>query len=76
MQTDNPYPSINSRFGELHTDPDGDVVVHFGPEPPAGNDVNWLQTIPNTSWFLILRLYGPLQASFDQTWRPGELQPA
>ena len=35
-----------------------------------------LQTIPNKSWFLILRLDGPLQAWFDRTWRSGELQPA
>jgi hypothetical protein len=27
------------------------------------------------SWFTILRLYGPLPAWFDQTWRPGEIEP-
>ena len=34
LQTDNPYPSINDRFGDLHTEANGDVVIHFGPEPP------------------------------------------
>ncbi|HEY5917198.1 MAG TPA: DUF1214 domain-containing protein [Chryseolinea sp.] len=23
---------------------------------------NWIQTVPGKSWFVILRLYGPLQA--------------
>ena len=34
LQTDNPYPSINDRFTDLHTEANGDVVIHFGPEPP------------------------------------------
>ena len=44
--------------------------------PTADADVNWLRTIPGKSWFPILRLYGPLEPWFDQTWRPGEIQPA
>ncbi len=35
LQTDNPYPSINDRFSDLHTEANGDVVIHFGPEPPT-----------------------------------------
>ncbi len=75
LQTDQPYPSINNRFTDLHTDANGDVVISFGPEPPAATDTNWLRTIPGKSWFPILRLYGPLEAWFDQTWRPGEIRP-
>ena len=52
----------------------GIVDVFFGPKAPAGYENNWVQTIPNKGWFVILRPYGPLQASFDQTWRPGEIQ--
>ena len=76
LQTDQPYPSINDRFTDLHTEANGDVVIHFGPEPPAATDVNWLRTIPGKSWFPILRLCGPLEAWFDQSWRPGEIQPS
>ena len=39
-------------------------------------DVKWLRTIPGKSWFPILRHCGPLEAWFDQTWQPGEIQPA
>ena len=35
---------------------------------------NWIQTIPGKSWFIILRLYGPLEPWLDQTWRPSELE--
>ncbi len=28
-------------------------------------------TIPGKSWWLALRMYGPLQPWIDQTWRPG-----
>ena len=34
----------------------------------------WTQTAPGKSWFLFLRLYGPLEPWFDKTWRPGEIE--
>ena len=36
---------------------------------------NWVQTLPDKSWFMILRLYGPLEPWFNKTWRPGEIEP-
>ena len=50
------------------------VDVYFGPKPPAGKESNWVQTLPGKGWNVILRLYGPLQPLFDQTWRPGEIE--
>ncbi|HAH48262.1 MAG TPA: hypothetical protein DCM07_26120 [Planctomycetaceae bacterium] len=44
------------------------------PTPPEGKDRNWVQTIPSKSWFMILRLYGPLKPWFDKTWRPGDIE--
>jgi hypothetical protein len=35
---------------------------------------NWVQTIPGKSGFMILRLYGPFEPWFSQTWRPGEIE--
>ncbi|MGA9394402.1 MAG: hypothetical protein WCA83_02825 [Azonexus sp.] len=35
---------------------------------------NWVQTIPGKGWFMILRLYGPLEPWFDKSWRPGEVE--
>jgi hypothetical protein len=54
---------------------DGSVDLFFGPTPPDGRESHWVQTVPGTSWFTILRLYGPLEPWFDKTWRPGEIEP-
>ncbi|WP_436790508.1 DUF1254 domain-containing protein [Yinghuangia sp. YIM S10712] len=56
-------------------DADGTTTVHFGPERP--DDVpegNWIQTTPGRGWFVVLRLYSPLQPFFDKSWRPGEIE--
>ncbi|WP_433605141.1 DUF1254 domain-containing protein [Prescottella agglutinans] len=74
LQTDNPYPSLMSLTGTVEPEPDGSYVLWFGPTAPAGKEANWIQTVPNKSWFPILRLYGPLQPWFDKTWRPSELE--
>lgn len=54
---------------------DGSVDICFGPEAPEGFEDNWIQTVPGKGWFIALRLYGPLNAWFEQTWRPAEIQP-
>jgi hypothetical protein len=53
----------------------GSVDVWFGPKAPAGFAQNWVQTIPGKGWFMILRLYGPLEPWFNKTWRPGKIEP-
>jgi len=54
--------------------PDGSADVYFGPEPPAGKENNWIQTVPGKGWMVALRLYGPLEPWFDQSWRPGKIE--
>jgi hypothetical protein len=48
--------------------------IYFGPKAPAGKEKNWIQTIPGKAFFLLLRLYGPLDPWFDKTWRPGKIE--
>ena len=43
---------------------------YFAPKPPEGKAGNWLQTVPGKSWWLALRMYGPLKPWINQTWRP------
>jgi hypothetical protein len=74
LQTDQRFPSLSSQSESLVTNPDGSVDVYFGPEPRAGKEANWLQTIPGKGFFVGLRLYGPLAPWFDKTWRPGEIE--
>ena len=49
--------------------------MYFAPEQPDGvARGNWIQTIPGKGWFVLLRLYGPLEPFFDKTWRPSEIE--
>jgi hypothetical protein len=74
LQTSNPFPSKNSKKDNLVENADGSVDLYFGPKPPRGIEQNWIETVPNKSWFPILRLYGPLDPWFDKTWKPGEIE--
>ena len=75
IQTDQRFPSVSSQNKDLLVNADGSVDVWFGPKAPQGKENNWIQTIPGKGWFMILRLYGPLEPWFDKTWRPGEIEP-
>ena len=35
---------------------------------------NWIQTDPEKGWFVILRLYSPLEPFFTKAWRPSEIE--
>ncbi|MCB1489714.1 MAG: DUF1254 domain-containing protein, partial [Bauldia sp.] len=75
LQTDQQFPSVSSQDEGVKVNDDGSVDVFFGPKAPEGMEHNWVQTIPGKGWFMILRLYGPLEPWFDGTWRPGEITP-
>ncbi len=72
LQTDQPYPTVGSQDQGFAQNKDGSYDVYFAPEAPRGFEKNWLQTIPGKSWFVILRMYGPLKPFIEKTWRPGE----
>jgi hypothetical protein len=74
LQTDHQFPSISSLKEGIIINPDTSVDIWFGPEAPAGKEANWIQTVPGKGWFLMLRIYGPLEPWFDKTWKPGEIE--
>ncbi|NND15142.1 MAG: DUF1254 domain-containing protein [Eudoraea sp.] len=74
LQTDQKFPEIASKNAEVQQNEDGSYDVYFGPEAPEGKEANWIQTIPGKGWHMLFRLYGPEQAWFDKTWRPGEVE--
>jgi hypothetical protein len=54
---------------------DGSTTVYFSPAQPAGvKPGNWIQTTPGKGWFMILRLYSPLEPFFTKKWRPSEVE--
>lgn len=69
------YPSKNNKRDNLVYNKDGSVDLYFGPSLPKGAPkANWTQTVPNKAWFVLLRLYGPLQPWFDKTWAPSDFE--
>jgi hypothetical protein len=71
---DQPWPSVYSTCKKLHTNKDGSFDIWFGPEAPAGEGNNWIRTIRNTNWYIILRLYDLQEAGNDNIWKPGEIE--
>jgi hypothetical protein len=65
---------VGSLTKGLVVNPDKSVDVYFGPKAPAGEENNWVQTMPGKGWNVIFRLYSPLKPWYDKTWRPGEIE--
>ena len=74
LQTDQRLPSLSSEDKSVQQNADGSYDIYFGAEAPAGKESNWIQTVPGKGWNVLFRLYGPLEAFFDKTWRPGEIE--
>lgn len=74
LQTSQPFPTVGSQSKGFQKNADGSYDVYFGPKAPEGKEDNWLQTVPGKIWFTILRMYGPLEAWVDKSWRPGEIE--
>jgi hypothetical protein len=76
LQTGQPFPSYNNvrDKDKVIANDDGSVDLYFGPKAPAGKEANWIQTVPGKGWFCLLRLYDPVEAWYDKTWRPGEIE--
>jgi hypothetical protein len=78
LQTPQRFPRAGSQSyptPAAQAEADGSTVVFFAPEMPAGvHEGNWIQTVPGKGYFVILRLYSPLQSFFDKSWRVGEIE--
>ncbi len=74
LQTDQPLPSVSSQRTPLVKNEDGSVTLYFGPtnSAPEGKEANWLQSVSGKGFFVLFRLYGPLDPWFDKTWQPGD----
>jgi hypothetical protein len=74
LQTSQPFPSVGSQTDGIKANEDGSFDLYFGPKAPAGFEANWLETIPGKSFFVALRLYGPLEPWIEKKWRPSEIE--
>lgn len=78
LDTPQRYPRAGSQnypSPAAEADASGVTTVYFGPKQPDGvKRGNWIQTVPGKGWFVILRLYSPLEPFFDKSWRPSEIE--
>jgi hypothetical protein len=78
LDTPQRYPRAGSQSypsPAAEPDADGSTTVYFGPIQPDGiKRGNWIQTVPEKGYFVLLRLYSPLEPFFDKTWRPSEVE--
>lgn len=73
VQTDQNKAALRSLF-ELKDQKGSMVELYFGPSAPAGHEGRWIKTAPGRSWFSYFRIYGPEQAAFDGSWKPGDFE--
>lgn len=68
-----PFPSLG-KLDKPGQNADGSTDLYIGPKAPAGKEGNWLATVPDKSFFAILRLYLPTAPAIDGSWKPGDIE--
>ena len=61
-------------FEKPEANADGSFDVYFGPEAPAGEENQWVKTIPEKGWFTYVRMYGPEGSLFDGTYKLPDIE--
>jgi len=74
VQTDQAKAALRSLFELKDASKSEPVELFFGPTAPAGREARWIKTAPGKGWFAYMRIYGPEQAAFDRSWKPGDFE--
>jgi hypothetical protein len=61
--------SAKSSYDKLKPNADGSVDLYFAPTAPAGQESNWIQTVPGKGFYPMMRFYSPKEGLFDGTWK-------
>ncbi len=62
---------LGSLKDELPANSDGSVDLYFGPKAPQGRESQWVQTLPDTGFFLYFRICGPEAAALRRNLEAG-----
>jgi hypothetical protein len=65
---------IDSYDEKMKRNAAGTVDLYVGPQPPAGQEANWLPTVVGRDWFPFFRFYGPEKPLFDKTWKLSDFE--
>ena len=72
VQTSQDKAALRSLFELKKASTSSPTELHFGPTAPPGKEDVWIKTVPGRGWFAYFRIYGPEEAAFDGTWKPGD----
>jgi hypothetical protein len=50
------------------------LELYFGPHAPSRGRHRWVKTVPGRGFFAYLRLHGPEDDAFGESWRPGDFE--
>jgi hypothetical protein len=67
--------AAHASYDELKTNADGSFDMHFGPTAPAGQESNWIETVPGRGFYVMFRLYSPTEPLFDGSWSLPDVEP-
>ncbi|MBI9064423.1 MAG: DUF1254 domain-containing protein [Marinilabiliaceae bacterium] len=73
LETDQKFAGLDNLNPDVKPNNDGSYTIWFSPEPPKGHKGNWIQTIPEKGFCVLIRLYGPTEPWFNKTWKPDDL---
>jgi hypothetical protein len=60
--------NLDSQLKDLKYNADGSIDLYIGAKAPAGFEKNYMKTVGDDGWFVLFRLYAPLQPFFDKTF--------
>ena len=74
VQTDQDKGALRSMFELKDIKGSAPADLFFGPDAPKSNEAHWIKTQPGRGWFAYFRIYGPEEAAFDKSWKPGDFE--
>lgn len=74
VQTSQGKAALRSMFELKDAPTNAPIDLYVGPSAPKDAASRWIQTTPGRGWFAYIRIYGPEQAAFDKTWKPGDFE--
>lgn len=74
IQTDQNNAALRSLVELKDASTMGTTDLYFGPKQIAGKEGRWIKTLPGKGWFAYFRIYGPGDAAFKGTWKPGDFE--
>ena len=74
IATDQGKAALRSMFELKNKMSEKSVDLYFGPKALIDHEGEWIKTIPGKGWFVYFRIYGPEQAAFDGSWKPGDFE--